>query len=71
MTCPECGQPLKIANSRLESEKDSTDVYSVFTMVCVNSKIDPLTRKQVCSMFCGPDLNNPRKVAKVVRRKVN
>lgn len=71
MECPECRSPLMVANSKFESEANSTDVYSVLTMVCVNSKIDPIKRTQVCSLYCGLDLNNPLKVAAVVRNKVN
>jgi hypothetical protein len=51
-----------VANSKFESEQGSTDVYSVLTMVCVNPK---------CSNYCGPNLNEPLKVAQVVRNKVN
>jgi hypothetical protein len=62
MQCPECNQPLMVANSKFESATDSTDVYSVLTMVCVNPK---------CPNFAGPNLNEPLKVAQVVRNKVN
>jgi hypothetical protein len=71
MKCPECGSPLMIANSKLESEVGSTDVYSVLTMVCVNSRVDPVKKKPVCSLFAGTDLNNPLKVAAIEKRKVN
>lgn len=60
--CPECNSPLNVANSKFESEQGSTDVYSVLTMVCVNPK---------CSNYCGPNLNEPLKVAAIVRNKVN
>ena len=62
MECQECRQPLMVAGSKLQSDIGSTDVYSVLTMVCVNPK---------CGSFCGPDLNNPRKVADIVKNKVN
>jgi hypothetical protein len=62
MQCPECEQPLFIANSKLESAEGSTDVYSVLTMVCVNPK---------CGTYAGPNLNEPLKVAAIVRNKVN
>ena len=51
-----------IANSKFESEEGSTDIYSVLTMVCVNHK---------CPNYSGADLNNPDKVAAVVKNKVN
>jgi hypothetical protein len=60
--CPECNQPLNVANSKFESEQGSTDVYSVLTMVCVNPK---------CPNYAGTNLNEPLKVAKTVRNKVN
>jgi hypothetical protein len=60
--CPECKAPLQIADSKLESDVGSTDIYSVLTLVCVNPK---------CPNYCGPNLNQPLKVAAVVRNKVN
>lgn len=71
MNCPECGAPLMVANSKYESEQGSTEVFSVLTMVCVNSRLDPVKKTPVCSLYCGPDLNNPRKVADIIRNKVN
>ena len=60
--CQECKQPLMVADSKYESEQGSTEVYNVLTMVCVNPK---------CSGYCGADLNEPRKVAEIVRNRVN
>jgi hypothetical protein len=60
--CPECKAPLQIADSKLQSDVGSTDVYSVLTMVCVNPK---------GSNYCGPNLNQPLKIAETVRNKVN
>lgn len=62
MQCSECGAPLQVANSKYESAEGSTDVYSVLTMVCVNPK---------CPNYAGPNLNEPLKVAAIVRNKVN
>ena len=62
MECQECKAPLQISNSKYETEVGSTDIYSVLTMVCVNPK---------CTNYCGPNLNNPLKVAATVRNKVN
>lgn len=62
MECPECRSPLMVANSKFESAENSTDVYSVLTMVCVNPK---------CGTYAGTNLNEPLKVAAVVRNKVN
>ena len=62
MQCPECKAPLQISNSKFESEVGSEDVYSVLTMVCVNPK---------CPNYCGPNLNEPLKVAAIIRNKVN
>lgn len=62
MQCPECNSPLQVANSKYESAVDSTVVESVLTMVCVNPK---------CSNYAGTNLNEPLKVAQVVRNKVN
>lgn len=62
MQCPECNQPLMVANSKFESAEGSTEVFSVLTMVCVNPK---------CPNFAGPNLNEPAKVAATVRNKVN
>lgn len=62
MECPECQQSLMVASSKYESDKDSTEVYSVLTMVCINPK---------CDNYSGPNLNEPKKIANVVRKKVN
>lgn len=62
MQCPECQSNLMVANSKFESSEGSTEVYSVLTMVCVNPK---------CGNYAGPNLNEPLKVAAVVRNKVN
>lgn len=60
MLCSQCNSPLKIAGSKFESSVDSTDVYSVLTMVCINPK---------CPDYSGADLNNPLK-STTVRNKV-
>jgi hypothetical protein len=52
---------MKIADSKLESPIDSTDVYSVLKMVCINPK---------CPNYCGLDLNNPKMYTEV-KNKVN
>ena len=61
-----------IANSKFEAEttENGTEIYSVLTMVCINSKIDPVKKTPVCSLYAGTDLNNPKKVAAVIRNKV-
>lgn len=72
MNCPECGSPLMIANSEFKAETtdNGTDIYSVLTMVCINSAIDPVKKSHVCSLYAGTDLNNPLKVAAVIKNKV-
>jgi hypothetical protein len=72
MKCPECGENLIIANSKLEAEttEEGTEIYSVLTMVCINSRIDPIKKAPVCSLYAGPNLNEPLKVAATVRNKV-
>jgi hypothetical protein len=70
MNCPECGSPLMIANSKLVSEAGSTEVFNELTMVCINSRIDPVKKSFVCSLYAGPDLSNPLKVAAIIRNKV-
>lgn len=72
MNCPECNSPLIISNSKFETETtdDGIEIYSVLTMVCINSRVDPVKKTQVCSLYAGPDLNNPLKVATTVRNKV-
>ena len=62
MKCPECRAPLMVSSSKYESEEGSTDVYNVLTLVCINPK---------CDNYSGPNLNEPQKVAEIVRRKVN
>ncbi len=71
MECPECKAPLQVANSILVSDEGSTDVYNELTMVCVNSAVDPVKKTHVCSLYCGPNLNKPLKIAATVRNKVN
>lgn len=70
MNCPECGSPLMIANSKLVSDEGSTEVFNVLTMVCINSRVDPVKKAFVCSLYAGPDLNNPLKVAATIKNKV-
>ena len=62
MKCEECGADLQVAHSQYKSEAGSTEVFVELTMVCVNPK---------CSNYCGPNLNEPLKVAATVRNKVN
>ena len=72
MKCPECGSPLIISNNKFETETtdDGIEIYSVLTMVCINSAIDPVKKTHVCSMYAGADLNKPLKVATTVKNKV-
>lgn len=70
MQCPECGSNLIIANSKMVSEVGSTEVFNELTLVCINSRIDPVKKAPVCSLYAGQDLNNPLKVAATVRNKV-
>lgn len=62
MNCEECKAPLQISHSEYKSDQGSTEVYCELTMVCVNPK---------CSLYCGPNLNEPLKVAATVKNKVN
>ena len=52
------------------SEVDSTEVFNELTMVCINSRVDPVKKAYVCSLYAGKDLNNPLKVAATIRNKV-
>lgn len=52
---------MRIVGSKMESEKYSTEVYSVLTHACVNKK---------CDNFAGDDLNNP-KVSEIVRNLIS
>lgn len=70
MQCPECGSNLVIANSKMVSEVGSTEVFNELTLVCINSRIDPVKKAPVCSLYAGQDLNNPLKVAATIRNKV-
>jgi len=70
MKCPECGSNLVIAKSALVSDVGSTEVFNELTLVCINSKIDPVSKQHVCALYAGTDLNNPLKVAATVRNKV-
>jgi hypothetical protein len=56
-----CGSDLKVAKNTFKSKKDSEDVYSELTMVCINPK---------CPEYAGMNLNKPKKF-KTVSRKVN
>lgn len=61
MKCKECGQDLFVSNNKMKSELNSTDVYSVQTLVCTNQK---------CSNYAGNDLKNPLRVAETIKTKV-
>jgi len=60
--CLECKQPLMVSHSEYKSEVGSSDVYVELLLVCVNPK---------CGTCAGTNLNEPLKVAAVVRNKVN
>jgi hypothetical protein len=62
LQCDECKSPLMISNSKYESSEGSTEVYNTLTMVCINPK---------CANYCGPNLNEPLNVAKIIKNKVN
>ncbi len=62
MKCPKCNSELVIINNRMESDINSTDVYSVQTLACTNRR---------CELFVGDDLRNPLKIAHTTRKKVN
>lgn len=70
MNCPECGSTLMITGSKYVSDEGSTDVFQELTMACINSRIDPVKKTHVCSLYAGQDLNNPLKIATTVRNKV-
>jgi hypothetical protein len=70
MKCTECGSPLFVASTRFVSEEGSTEVFQEHTMICLNSRIDPIKRTPVCSNYAGQDLNNPLKIVTVLRKKV-
>lgn len=72
MKCPECGSNLLISNNKFETKTtdDGIEIYSVLTMVCINSRVDPVKKAPVCSLYAGPNLNKPLKVAATVRNKV-
>lgn len=60
MKCSQCDSNLMIGDSKLVSDKDSTDVYSELKMVCINPK---------CPNYGGSDLNKATKY-ETVRNKV-
>lgn len=62
MQCPECNNNLLVSNSKYESAEGSTEVFSVLTLCCVNPK---------CGTYAGTNLNEPLKVAQIVRNKVS
>ena len=61
MKCEYCNNDLKVSNSKLESDINSTEVNSVQTLVCVNAN---------CDIYCGTDLTNPKQIAKTIKVKV-
>lgn len=62
MKCDLCGCDLRIGKVEFTSEKDSTDVFSVQPLICVNPD---------CNNYGGTDLTNPTKVSKSFESKVN
>jgi hypothetical protein len=61
MNCPSCGASTRIASSKFESAVDTTDVYSVMIMVCVNPE---------CKDH-ESNLESPSKIVETIRNKVN
>lgn len=62
MKCDYCNQDLRVSKVKPESDIDSTDVYIIHTLVCVNPD---------CVMYAGTNLSNPLKVSKVLKTKVS
>ena len=69
MKCPECGETLIIAKNEPDVAivNNNIESYDVITMVCQNSRIDPVKKAHVCSLYAGRDLSNPLKVAATIR----
>lgn len=61
MKCKVCQKELAIANNKLVSDVNTTDVFSELTLVCINPK---------CNNYAGTDLNNPAKY-ETIRNKAN
>lgn len=61
MNCPACDASLRIAKSHFESALDSTDVYNVHVLVCVNP---------ICANH-ETNLENPTKIVETVGNKLN
>lgn len=62
MKCKQCDFDLMIAKSDFKSELNSTDVFSVQTLVCVNPN---------CSFYAGKDLSDPLHIAETISTKIN
>ena len=62
MKCKSCDNDLMVANLKMVSERDSTDVFQEQQLICINPK---------CSCYAGRDLDNPKMIVETIRNKVN
>ena len=56
--CPICKTPLQVIGSAYESPKDSTDVFSIIRLGCMNDS-EPSNNREPCPNYVGgknPDL---------------
>ncbi|MEI6821009.1 MAG: hypothetical protein WCL51_03680 [Bacteroidota bacterium] len=65
--CSQCGAELQVADSKYVATGDNspdteTEIFVELTMVCPNIK---------CKSYAGADHNNPLKVEKQIRNKMN
>jgi len=72
MNCSICNSPLHIIDLKYETELDSTDIYAVMKLVCVNNNYETNKNGETipCLNYAGKDLNHPKIIAKTIRNKV-
>ena len=67
--CPICNSPLQVIGSAYESPKDSTDVFSIIQLGCMNDS-EPSNNHKPCPNYVGGVNPDPLLITHV-KNKVN
>ena len=67
--CPICKSPLRVLGGSYESPKDSTDVFSIIKLGCLNDS-EPSNNHEPCANYVGGDNPDPKLIT-TIKNKIN
>ena len=67
--CPICNTPLQVIGSAYESPKDSTDVFSIIRLGCMNNS-EPSNNREPCPNYVGGEYANPLLIT-TIKNQIN